>query len=39
MKRLTKKQTQWAWFIALWCSSLVAVLTLSYVIRWMIPAA
>ena len=36
MKRLTKKQVQWAWFIALWCGGLMAVLTMSYVIRLMI---
>ena len=36
MKRLTKKQAQWAWFIALWCASLSAVMLLGYIIRWMI---
>lgn len=35
MKRLTKKQAQVAWFIALWCGGLMSVLTMSYVIRWM----
>ena len=35
MKRLTKKQTQWAWFIALWCSGLTTVLVVSYVVKWM----
>jgi hypothetical protein len=39
MKRLTKKQTQWVWFISIWCGSLVAVLALSYVIRWMMNIA
>jgi hypothetical protein len=35
MKRLTKKQTQWAWFVGLWCGGLSAVLLLAYIIRWM----
>lgn len=35
MRELTKKQKQWAWFIGLCCGSFVAVLTLAYVIRWM----
>ena len=37
MKRLTKKKTQWIWFIALWFGSLVAVLAISYAIRWVLP--
>ena len=39
MKRLTKKQTQWIWFIVLWCGSLAAVLAVSYAIRLMIPVS
>jgi len=35
MKRLTKKQTQWAWFVGLWCGGLSAVLLLAYIIRLM----
>ena len=35
MKRLTKKQGQWAWFIGLWCGGLSTVLLLGYAIRWM----
>jgi hypothetical protein len=35
MKRLTKKQLQWAWFVGLWCGGLTSVLLLGYVIRWM----
>ncbi|MBT8364604.1 MAG: DUF2474 domain-containing protein [Deltaproteobacteria bacterium] len=35
MKRLTKKQQQWAWFFGLWCGGLSAVLLLAYLIRWM----
>jgi hypothetical protein len=35
MKRLTKKQAQWAWFVGLWCAGLLAVSLLAYLIRWM----
>jgi len=35
MKRLTEKQRQGAWFVALWCGGLSTVLLLGYVIRWM----
>jgi len=35
MKPFTKKQRQWAWFIALWCGGLAAVLLLARLIRWM----
>ena len=35
MKRLTKKQSQWTWFIALWCGGLSAMMLLAYIIRWM----
>jgi hypothetical protein len=35
MKRLTKKQRQWAWFIGLWCGGLSAVMLLGFVIRLM----
>ena len=28
MKRLTEKQRQWAWFIALWCGGLSTMLLL-----------
>ena len=35
MKRLTKKQVQWLWFLALWCGSLIVVFTVSYIIRLM----
>jgi hypothetical protein len=35
MKRFTKKQRQWAWFIGLWCGGLSTVLLLGYVIRLM----
>ena len=35
MKRLTKKQAQWAWFVGLWCAGLTAVLLLAKLIRWM----
>ena len=35
MKRLTKKQEQWAWFVGLWCGGLGAVLLLGYLIKLM----
>jgi len=35
MKRLTKRQSQWVWFVGLWCAGFSAVLLLSYIIRWM----
>jgi hypothetical protein len=36
MKRPTKKQRQWLWFVGLWCGSLSAVFLLAYIIRWML---
>ncbi len=36
MKALTDKQRQWLWFAALWCCGLIAVLILSYLVRWLI---
>ena len=33
--RLSKKQKQWAWFIALWCGGLIAALTLGYIIKFL----
>ena len=34
MKRLTKKQAQWSWFVILWCGGLSSALVLAYMIRW-----
>jgi hypothetical protein len=34
MRRLTEKQKQWAWFVALWCGGLLTVLTLSSIIKF-----
>jgi len=36
MNRLTERQRQWLWFAALWCGGLAAVLTLSYIFRWIV---
>jgi hypothetical protein len=36
MKALTEKQRQWLWFAALWCGGFIAVLLLSYSVRWLI---
>ena len=35
MKKPTKKQRQWLWFVGLWCGGLIAVFLLSYLIRWL----
>lgn len=34
MKKLTKKQSQWAWFITLYVASLCTVLFIAQVIKW-----
>jgi len=39
MKKLTKKQRQWTWFVFLWITSLVVVLLLAHMIRWMMGMA
>ena len=31
--RLSPKQRQWLWFVALWCCGLFSVFALSYVVR------
>jgi hypothetical protein len=36
MKACTEKQRQWLWFAALWCSGLIAVFFLSFLVRWLI---
>ncbi len=36
MKRLTKRQEQWVWFVGLWCGGFTAVLLLAGLIRWML---
>lgn len=35
MNPVTEKKRQWLWFAALWCAGLVAVLTFSYVYKWL----
>lgn len=35
MKRFTKKQIQWMWFIGLWLVSLATVYSVAQVIRWL----
>lgn len=30
------KAKQWAWFIALWCGGLFAVMAMAYPIKWLI---
>jgi hypothetical protein len=39
MKKLTKKQRQWTWFGFLWIVSLAVVLSLAYMIRWVMGMA
>ena len=36
MKACTDKQRQILWFAALWCSGIVAVFLLAYLVRWII---
>ena len=33
-RKLSTKQKQWLWGIGLWCSGLLSVGALSYVIKW-----
>jgi len=35
MKQLTKRTSQWVWFVGLWCGGLSAVLLMAYLIRWL----
>jgi len=39
MKQLTKRTSQWVWFVGLWCAGLSAVLLLAYLIRWVMGIA
>lgn len=39
MKRLTKQQSQWIWFVGLWCGGFVVVLLLAKLIRMILPFA
>jgi len=36
MKPLTDKQKQWAWFVGLWFTGLIAVAGLAYTFRWIV---
>lgn len=33
MKKLSKKQTQWAWFIGLYCAGFLVVFTIAQLIK------
>ena len=33
--KLTKRQKEWAWFIGLWTSSLLLVMSLGYAIKFL----
>lgn len=33
MKPLTERQKQWMWFLILWCTGMLATVSLSYMVR------
>ncbi|WP_169391905.1 MULTISPECIES: DUF2474 domain-containing protein [Psychrobacter] len=34
MKRLSKKQSQWAWFIGLYLAGFLTIFTIAQIIKW-----